>query len=1027
MKTMVTALYILLVSGAIHAAESGQVQLPLATYTELVSRAQPQPGAAPAGYAFGECRVSVELSSGDQGASAEVNVQLAVKINEAKWTRVALLPPGTAVMTATAAGSGLALIQDESGTDWGTNQAGTHQLTLRYGAEVADSGAGASLTLALPRAACRLSATIPGAGLDVSVMPSMGTRVASSGQVTSVTASVPAMGMVTLSWGGATKRDHALSRAEYKGELKGEAMAFTAEFSVEVFAGRALTLPLMPRAVALAEVTVDGKRAPVLVEEENFATIVKGQGTHAVVVSFEVPVRRDEGAPHVDFAVPEVPVSRFELRLPGKKTVSVTPAASVSNVASGGQTVATVHVPMTASVSFSWVEAIPVEVEAELSANASLVSLVHAEEGVLQVRAIATWEITHGETNQLVLEVPESIQVNHVSATAGGVADWRLSPAAAGKSGTLTVFLDRKVKGTFAFEVQYERLLGSAAARGQHLSVPLLRASRVHRQRSMVALLTGADLALKPAVVKGLVEVGENQLPPELRQGLGLTVAHTYKGGDEVAELNVEVASPEKKPASFDADVDTLVSLGDVSLKGLALIELNLKSGSLSKLELALPEHVSVLGLSAPSLRTWAVNAAEGKQLVTVEFTQEMEGQFRLELNYERILGEAEARVEVPAATVVGAEVEHGRIGVEALTAVEVGAAEAVGLSALEASELPQQLVLRTTNPILLAYKYVRGAEPSRLALKVSRHKQIEVQVATIDDASYRTLVTRDGLSVTAARYFVRNGRKQFLRVELPPDSELWSVFVDGRAEKPAMAEGGERDQAPKHPAVLIKMVNSVDGFPVDLVYATRMAPVGFIGTLSGRLPRPDMVVTHTRWDVFLPDGLSYRSPSSNMDILTAYEPADPAAMRASLGDVAKAGAAQPSGPLHINVPVRGVHFAFDKLYADQAKDDASFAIGYASLGGQRVTVGASLVGTLLLWAGAIALALKQRRRQAVAAVVVGVALLIATVGFLGAGRAPAEWLSTAIAVALVITYARQRWGHVWRRRFATPIDTPPA
>ena len=86
MKTMVAALLMMLTCGAVHAAENGQVQLPLATYTELVSRAQPQPGAAPAGYAFGECRVSVELSSGDQGASAEVNVQLAVKINEAKWT-----------------------------------------------------------------------------------------------------------------------------------------------------------------------------------------------------------------------------------------------------------------------------------------------------------------------------------------------------------------------------------------------------------------------------------------------------------------------------------------------------------------------------------------------------------------------------------------------------------------------------------------------------------------------------------------------------------------------------------------------------------------------------------------------------------------------------------------------------------------------------------------------------------------------------------------------------------------------------
>jgi hypothetical protein len=40
------------------------------------------------------------------------------------------------------------------------------------------------------------------------------------------------------------------------------------------------------------------------------------------------------------------------------------------------------------------------------------------------------------------------------------------------------------------------------------------------------------------------------------------------------------------------------------------------------------------------------------------------------------------------------------------------------------------------------------------------------------------------------------------------------------------------------------------------------------LGTISGRLPKPDMVVTQSRWDVFLPDGLSYGTPDSNMDVV---------------------------------------------------------------------------------------------------------------------------------------------------------------
>jgi len=48
----------------------------------------------------------------------------------------------------------------------------------------------------------------------------------------------------------------------------------------------------------------------------------------------------DEGAPHADVTIPGLAVSPFELRLSGRKQLSMTPAASVLDAASAGQTVA---------------------------------------------------------------------------------------------------------------------------------------------------------------------------------------------------------------------------------------------------------------------------------------------------------------------------------------------------------------------------------------------------------------------------------------------------------------------------------------------------------------------------------------------------------------------------------------------------------------------------------------------------------------------------------------------------------------
>ena len=151
-----------------------------------------------------------------------------------------------------------------------------------------------------------------------------------------------------------------------------------------------------------------------------------------------------------------------------------------------------------------------------------------------------------------------------------------------------------------------------------------------------------------------------------------------------------------------------------------------------------------------------------------------MEGQFRIEVAYERISPDTDSEIDVPTLTVLGAEVEQGRIGVEALAAVEVQEASATQLSTLDPAALPQQLILKTTNPILLAYKYVHADPPYALSLRTTQHHEVDVQTAAIDEAQYRTLFTRDGLAVTTAQFRVRNSRKQFLRVRLPDGATVW-------------------------------------------------------------------------------------------------------------------------------------------------------------------------------------------------------------------------------------------------------------
>ena len=1020
---IVCALFLSIPAGAEDAP--GDVRLPLDQYNELVEKsATPQtaPVAAPADFALGRADVSLQVTPGGGGArtSAAVTVSLRAEVFTDEWVLVPLLSAGTAVSSATVSGTPVQLISSPDGVGWSVHKAGVYDVMLEYSVDAMASAQGESLGLAVPRAAVtNLTAVLPGSGLDVAVIPSAGAKTSGDASFTTVNATIPSTSAVHLSWRQPIEQGHAVSRAAYSGRLAGDAVIWSADLDVELFGDAGVELELLPRTMTLKDVQVDGRGATIVAGAERFAAVVRGAGAHRVTLGFETPVSRTEGPPRVILSLPEIPVSRFELTLPGRKEVSVQPAASVTHTHPGKNTVAAVNVPLSSQVVMSWSEAVPEEVRAELRTNADVYHAVHAEEGVLYVHAMMVYEVTRGETNQLEIQMPPDAVVNDIRSSGGGVAEWSPRPGVAGKPYSVSVFLDRQVNDQVAFDVLYERKLGTGAHATDPVQVPLVSALDVNRQRGMVALLASKEFTLKPSEDEALSRVGENQLPAFVREAVDMTIAHTFKYVEQPPALKVQPAEPERREGKFDAQVDTLVSLGDVTLKGAASVAVDVKSGGIMELELSLPAGINLLGLSAPSLRAYTTEeGADGRQVVDVQFTQEMDGQFRLEVVYEQILDEGATEVFVPLVAVAGAEVEQGRIGVEALSAVEVQPSSMEHLSTLDTAELPQQLILRTTNPILLSYKYVQANPPARLGLSIARHREIDVQRATIDQADYRTLVTRDGLAVTTASFSVRNSSQQFLKVTLPKGAEVWSAFVDGRPEKPALVddeEGGEQQ-------ILVKIINSAQGFPVELIYASDIARIGAVGRVRGSLPRPDMVVTRTHWDVFLPADVAFGAPRTNMEVTAMGE-------AVTAEEMAPAAATQSGDALRIEVPTSGVRYSFDKLYANQSDEEASFALPYTSVGGVRLARMMGIGGTAVLWLGVLmGVHGRLSRRLAVVLAAIGVVLVAVSVLSLGGGLT-LPLLVSALIVAGVV--ARPVLTHLrgWRGGAAASdvVPTPPA
>ena len=265
-------------------SESGQVQLPLDQYDTLVnaSRNPVDPAVpAPADFALGTSTMSVSVAATEPLATAEVQLQLRVEVLEDGWVAVPVLPLGTPVTSATVNGNAIQLFTTERGLAWGAKKAGIYAMALAYKIDAASSGAGFTLAVPTPPgSAVNLSASLPGSGLDVAVIPSAGTRVQTSGATTRVTATAPPSAGIQISWRRPVSDTHTVGRANYVGRATGDAVTWSGEIAVEIFTDDTVTLDLLPRSTTLREVKVDGKPAPIVVHGSNFATIVKGSGKH---------------------------------------------------------------------------------------------------------------------------------------------------------------------------------------------------------------------------------------------------------------------------------------------------------------------------------------------------------------------------------------------------------------------------------------------------------------------------------------------------------------------------------------------------------------------------------------------------------------------------------------------------------------------------------------------------------------------------------------------------------------------------
>jgi hypothetical protein len=443
------------------------------------------------------------------------------------------------------------------------------------------------------------------------------------------------------------------------------------------------------------------------------------------------------------------------------------------------------------------------------------------------------------------------------------------------------------------------------------------------------------------------IQVAGAQSVVKKEEGGATRVAAALPAAQPV-QLSWERAIPEaeKVPAKLYSETQTLVAVGDGILVCRERVNYSILHTGVRVLELSVPTGVSILDVKGERVRDWRVAADK----LIVALSSEVLGNYALFITYEKPTpagpaaapaakgaapkaAEPTTALSLPIVRAEGVVREKGHIGVVALANVELSSAKIDGATSIDVRELPPEMLAMTSQPILLAYRYV--ADKFDIPLAIKKHESVNVLVTIVDSAVLTTMETIDGRRITKAIYNVRNNRQQFLRLEMPKGAEIWSASVSGRAVPPGKDEQGR---------ILLPLERSegassgLAAFPVELVYVETLADgakPAASGVLHIDLPRASEPVQHMMVNLYLPkegkytrgwsgepaiDGaLTVVKEFSKLTGAVGTPPVDAQGAAVALQQMAQQQAAASvtaagATPIKVNLPLDGQLFRLEKV-----------------------------------------------------------------------------------------------------------------
>jgi autotransporter-associated beta strand protein len=372
-----------------------------------------------------------------------------------------------------------------------------------------------------------------------------------------------------------------------------------------------------------------------------------------------------------------------------------------------------------------------------------------------------------------------------------------------------------------------------------------------------IAVAVGDDLTVRPETIDQLTPLDEDAKGQFDLSG-ALALAYRCEGPHYQAKFLAGWARPRLtartfsfvrvEPDALAAHYEVLYEVAGAHVRQVALL-----------LPETTPQALEIRGLGGLKLKQYANEpAGGGLRRWNVLLEDAHVGPIRLAVDFQQPLaGRQPKNLPLPIVRADGVAYQSGLLAVEGSPELDVQLSTA-GVRRVDVGELADA-EYQPGRRLLGAFGFV--GDSTRIAaevkISVARHPGYPLYGAIVEQALLQTLLSAEGLSLTNVVFTLR-AEAVVLEVRLPPQSQLWSAYLDAQPILP------QRDRG----SVLVDLPPAATRAPRQLriIYQTPIRPVAHGGRVelpapglwlrAGRETAPVQVpLAHLEWNLELPPG----------------------------------------------------------------------------------------------------------------------------------------------------------------------------